>query len=223
MSYTFVEPTIFYELAYDTAALARRRGLKNTFVTNGFISEAPLRELATVLDAANIDLKFFKEETYRRVSRARLQPILDAIRLYHRLGVWIEVTTLVVPGVNDTVEELTQIAEFVCSVGPEIPWHVIAFYPAYRMTDTPPTSAAMLRRTREIGLAAGLRYVYEGNIPGAGGENTRCYRCGALLIERYGFFVRANRIRDGRCPECETPIDGIGLCCDERRPEAQEP
>ena len=211
MSYTFVEPTIFYELAYDTAVLARRRGLKNTFVTNGFISEAPLRELATVLDAANIDLKFFKEETYRRVSRARLQPILDAIRLYHRLGVWIEVTTLVVPGVNDTVEELTQIAEFVCSVGPEIPWHVIAFYPAYRMTDTPPTSAAMLRRAREIGLAAGLRYVYEGNIPGAGGENTYCYRCGALLIERYGFFVRANRIRDGRCPECETPIDGIGL------------
>jgi pyruvate formate lyase activating enzyme len=127
MSYTFVEPTIFYELAYDTAALARRRGLKNTFVTNGFISEAPLRELATVLDAANIDLKFFKEETYRRVSRARLQPILDAIRLYHGLGVWIEVTTLVVPGVNDTVEELTQIAEFVDSVGPEFPGTSLRF------------------------------------------------------------------------------------------------
>ena len=130
---------------------------------------------------------------------------------------------MVVPGVNDTVEELTQIAEFVCSVGPEIPWHVTAFYPAYRMTDTPPTSAAMLRRARAIGLEAGLHYVYEGNIPGAGGENTRCYRCGALLIERYGFFVRANRIRAGRCPDCETAIDGIELGLNERRLEPQEP
>ena len=142
MSYTFIDPTIFYELAYDTAVLARERGLNNNFVTNGFISEVPLRELATVLDAANVDLKFFKEETYRRISRARLQPILDAIRLYYELGVWIEVTTLVIPGINDSDEELTQIAEFVCSVGPEVPWHVSAFYPSYKMIETPPTSAA---------------------------------------------------------------------------------
>ncbi len=211
MSYTFIEPTTFYELAYDTAVLARERGLKNNFVTNGFISEAPLRELATVLDAANVDLKFFKEETYRRISRARLQPILDAIRLYHELGVWIEVTTLVIPGINDSDGELTQIAEFVCSVGPEVPWHVSAFYPSYKMTETLPTSVATLRRARDIGFAAGLRYVYEGNIPGEGGENTTCYNCKALLIERYGFFVRSNRIREGRCPDCGTGIDGVGM------------
>ena len=211
MSYTFIEPTIFYEMAYDTAVLARERGLKNNFVTNGYISEPPLREVAGVLDAANIDLKFFKEDSYRRISRARLQPILDAIRLYHELGVWIEVTTLVISELNDSDEELRQIAEFVCSVGSEIPWHVSAFYPAYRMTETPPTSVATLRRARDIGLAAGLRYVHEGNIPGAGGENTLCYACQALLIERYGFFVRRNRIEKGACPECGARIDGVGL------------
>ena len=191
--------------------LARERGLNNNFVTNGFISEAPLRELATVLDAANVDLKFFKEETYRRISRARLQSILDAIRLYYELGVWVEVTTLVIPGINDSDEELTNIAEFVCSVGPEVPWHVSAFFPAYKMTETSPTSIATLRRARNIGLAAGLRYVYEGNIPGEGGENTTCYNCKAPLIERYGFFVRSNRIREGRCPHCGTGIDGVRM------------
>jgi pyruvate formate lyase activating enzyme len=132
--------------------------------------------------------------------------------------VWIEVTTLIVPGLNDTVEELTRIAEFVRSVGPEVPWHVSAFYPAYRMTETPPTSIALLRRARAVGLAVELRSVYEGNVPGAGGENTYCPQCGALLIERYGFFVRANRIREGRCPDCQVAIDGKGMSHDEPGP-----
>ncbi|MFM1891608.1 MAG: hypothetical protein RLZ44_685 [Pseudomonadota bacterium] len=212
ISYTFIEPTIFYELAYDTAVLAREQGLLNNFVSNGFISEAPLRELATVLDAINVDLKFFSDQSYRRISRARLQPILDAIRLYHELGVWTEVTTLVIPGLNDSDRELRQIAEFVRSVGVEVPWHVTAFYPAYEMRDHPPTEVATLRRAREIGLAAGLRYVYEGNRPGEGGENTYCYQCGALLIERYGFAVRQNRIdAAGCCPDCGAAIDGRGM------------
>lgn len=211
LSYTFTEPTIFYELAYDTAVLAREQGLKNTFISNGFISEAPLRQLATVLDGANIDLKFFKEESYRHISRARLQPILEAIRLYHELGVWLEVTTLVIPGLNDSDEELSQIAEFICSVGEEIPWHVTAYFPAYHMFDRPPTPVATLRRARRRGLEAGLRYVYEGNVPGEGGENTYCYHCDALLIERYGFFVRLNRIVEGRCPDCRAAIDGIEM------------
>jgi pyruvate formate lyase activating enzyme len=211
IAYTYTEPTIFYELAYDTAVLARERGIKNIFVTNGFISEAPLRELATVLDAANVDLKFFKDESYRRISRARLQPILDAIRLYHSLGVWVEVTTLVIPGLNDSDAELTQIAEFLCSVSPAIPWHVTQFYGAYKMWDRPPTPIATLRRAREIGLKSGLRYVYEGNVPGEGGENTYCHSCRTLLIERYGFYLRANRIRAGCCPECGTRIDGVGM------------
>jgi len=191
--------------------LAREQGLKNNFVTNGFISEAPLREIAPLLDAANIDLKFFREETYRRISRARLQPVLDAIRLYHELGAWVEVTTLVIPDLNDSVEELTAIAEFLVALDPAIPWHLSRYYPAYRMYEHPPTSVQTLRRACAIGRNAGLRYVYEGNVPGEGGENTHCYPCGALLIERFGFFVRQNRIRNGACPECGTAVDGIGM------------
>lgn len=211
ISYTFTEPTIFYELAFDTAVLAHQQGLKNNFVSNGFISEAPLRELATVLDAVNVDLKFFKDESYRRISRARLQPILDAIRLYHELGVWVEVTTLVIPQINDSDEELGKIARFVRSVSPEIPWHVTAFYPAWKMWEHPATPVETLRRARDIGKAVGLRYVYEGNIPGEGGENTYCHRCDALLIERYGFFVHRNRIRKDRCPDCDAPVAGVGM------------
>jgi len=211
ISYTFTEPTIFYELAYDTAVIAHKEGLKNNFVSNGFISEVPLRELATVLDAANIDLKFFKEESYRRISRARLQPILDAIQLYHELGVWLEITTLIIPGLNDSVDELKQIARFIYDIDPAIPWHVTAFYPAYKMLDRPSTPAETLRMAREIGLDTGLRYVYEGNIPGEGGENTYCYQCGSLLVDRYGFFVRENRIHENCCPDCGAVIDGVGM------------
>lgn len=211
IAYTFTEPTIYFELAYDTAVAARARGLKNLFVTNGYISEPALRKIATVLDAANIDLKFFREASYRRISRAGLQPILDAIRLYHALGVWVEVTTLVIPGINDSDEELRHIAEFIRSVGPEVPWHVSQFYPAYKMVDRPETPVATLRRAREIGLGAGLRYVYEGNIPGQGHENTVCPACRTVLIERFGFAVRWNRIKDGRCPACETWIEGVEM------------
>lgn len=205
ISYTFTEPTIFYELAYDTAVLAREQGLKNTFVTNGFTNEAPLREVAALLDAVNVDLKFFKEESYRRISRARLAPVLDAIRLYHELGVWVEVTTLVIPELNDSDGELTEIAAFIHSVDPAIPWHVTQFYPAYRMLDRPPTPVGTVQRAREIGQEVGLRYVYEGDV------NTYCHRCQSLLIERFGFFVRSNRIKDGCCPNCGAAIDGIGM------------
>jgi len=211
IAYTYTEPTIFYELAYDTAVLAKENGLKNIFISNGYISEAPLRELATVLDAANIDLKFFSEKSYRHISRVRMQPILDAIRLYYELGVWVEVTTLVIPGINDSDEELKAIAEFVYSVGAEVPWHVSQFYPAHKMLDRPVTPMETLQRAGDIGRAAGLRYVYEGNVPGEKGENTYCYNCDSLLIDRYGFYVRSNRIHDGRCPDCNELIDGIGM------------
>lgn len=211
IAYTYTEPTIFYELAYDTAVLARSRGLRNIFVTNGFIAEAPLRELAKVLDAANVDLKFFNPESYRHVSRARLEPILAAIRLYRELGVWVEVTTLVIPGLNDSDDELRKIAEFVLSVGPEVPWHVSQFYPAYRMLDRPPTPIETLQRAAAIGRKVGLRYVYEGNVPGERGENTYCWRCGELLIERYGYVIRRNRIVGEACPKCSAHIDGVGM------------
>jgi pyruvate formate lyase activating enzyme len=185
--------------------------LKNIFVTNGFIAEEALRQLATVLAAANVDLKFFTDAHYRRISGARLQPILEAIRLYKALGVWVEVTTLVIPGVNDSEDELRQIANFVYSVAPEIPWHVTQFSPAYKMLDRGPTPIPTLRRAREIGFEAGLRYVYEGNVPGEGGENTYCYACKSLLIQRYGFYLLSNRIHHGKCPRCGVLIDGIAM------------
>ena len=211
IAYTYTEPTIFFELAFDTAVRAREAGLKNVFVTSGFTSEAPLRQIAPVLDAVNVDLKFFRDVSYTHISRARLGPVLDAIRLYHDLGVWLEVTTLVIPGVNDSDGELKDIARFIRSVGAEVPWHVTQFYPTYEMLDRPPTPVATLRRARRIGLDAGLRYVYEGNVPGEGGESTWCYDCGTLLIERYGHAVIGNRIRAGRCPACGAPIDGVEL------------
>lgn len=211
IAYTYTEPTIFYELAYDTAVLARERGLKNVFVTSGYINEAPLRELAKVVDAANVDLKYFKEQSYQRISGVRLQPILDAIRLYHDLGVWVEVTTLVIPGVNDSDEELQSIARFVHSVGVEVPWHISQFYPAFKMLDRPVTPMETLQRAGDIGRAEGLRYVYEGNVPGVKGEDTYCYHCGSLLIDRYGFHVQRNRLRSGCCPDCGTTIDGVGM------------
>ena len=191
--------------------LARAAGLKNVFVSSGFTCEAPIRRIATVLDAVNVDLKFFRDESYTHISRARLAPVLDAIRLYHDLGVWVEVTTLVIPGVNDSDEELRDIARFVRSVGAGVPWHVTQFYPTYLMLDRPPTPIETLRRARAHGLDAGLRYVYEGNVPGEGGEHTRCYACGALLIERYGHMVTGNYILMGRCPTCRARIDGVGL------------
>jgi pyruvate formate lyase activating enzyme len=211
IAYTFTEPTIFYELAVDTARLAKAEGLRNVFVTSGFIGEAPQRELAEVLDAANVDLKFFRDESYRRISRVRLQPILDAIRRYVELGVWVEVTTLVVPGINDSDAELGEIAAFIRSLSPDIPWHISRFYPAHEMRDVPMTPLETLKRAAAIGAAAGLRYVYSGNVPGEGGESTACHGCGAPLIERYGFYVLANRIGQGRCPECGTPVAGIGM------------
>jgi pyruvate formate lyase activating enzyme len=211
IAYTYTEPTVFYELAYDTAVLAREKGLKNLFVTNGFISEAPLRQLAKVLDGANVDLKFFRDESYRKISRCSLEPILRAIRLYKELGVWVEVTTLVVPGLNDSDEELRDIAEFVASVGRDVPWHVSQYYPAYKMRDRPVTPVETLRRAADIGRAAGLRWVYEGNVPGERGECTSCWKCGATLIERYGFHVRANRVRDAACPDCGAKVDGVSM------------
>ncbi len=211
IAYTYSEPTVFFELARDTAALAHGAGLRNVFVTSGFICKKPLREIAPLLDAVNIDLKFFREESYRRVSRARRDPVLDAIRLCHDCGIWTEVTTLVVPGLNDSDEELGQIAAFLRSVGPEVPWHVSRFHPEFEMRDRPRTSSGTLKRARDLGLDAGLRHVYQGGEPGGGGEDTRCHACGAVLLTRHSVFLRGNRVRNGRCPDCGAVVDGIGM------------
>jgi len=174
ISYTYTEPTIFYEFAYDTARLAQKAGLSNVFVTNGYISKEALAMIAPYLDAANIDLKGFSEGFYRDIVHARLSEVLDSIIEYRKQGIWIEFTTVIIPRLNDSDAELQGIASFiVTNLGADTPWHVTQFYPTYKLTDRPRTPVDTLRKARDIGLAAGLSYVYEGNVPGEGGENTR--------------------------------------------------
>jgi len=211
ISYTYTEPTIFMEFAQDTARLARERGLKNVFVSNGFMTPESAGALSECIDADNVDLKSMQDDFYRKVCKARLQPVLDTIQRLHAAGVWLEVTTLVIPGHNDSDEELTEIAQFIKGVGEGIPWHVSAFHPTFKMMDRPRTPAQTLKKARDIGLSAGLRYVYTGNIPGIleGTENTYCYACGELLIERLGYTIQGNHLKDGKCPKCEAAIDGV--------------
>jgi pyruvate formate lyase activating enzyme len=209
ISYTYTEPTIFGEFAYDTAVLAKQAGIRNVFVSNGFMTEQSATVLGKILDADNIDLKSFSDSFYRKVCKARLQPVLDTITRMKELGVWVEVTTLIIPGLNDSDQELKDIADFLKGVGAAIPWHVSAFYPTYKMLNRPRTPAATLRRARQIGLEAGLRYVYTGNIPGEDGEKTFCYACGALVIDRLGFSIGANHLQDGKCAQCGVVIDGV--------------
>ena len=210
ISYTYVEPTIFFEFARDCMVLGRERGLKNIFVSNGFMSEKAAGMAATCgLDAINIDIKSFRDEFYREICSARLPPVLETVKRMKALGVWVEVTTLLIPGLNDSDEELTKIAEFLVGVDPAIPWHVTGFYPTYRLTDRPPTPSSTLRRAVTIGQRTGLQYVYPGNAPGNGGENTLCPSCGSELISRSGFSVRANHLQAGGCPACGGSIPGI--------------
>ena len=209
IAYTYTEPTVFFEYAYDIARLAAAEGIRNVFVTNGYMTREALETIHPYLDAANVDLKAFTEDFYRKVCGARLDPVLDSLRFMKQLGIWVEVTTLIIPSLNDSDEELREIARFILSLGAETPWHVTAFYPTYRLTDQPRTPVETLRRARAIGLETGLRYVYSGNVPGEEGENTYCYHCGKLLIRRLGYRIAETRIEEGRCAYCGTEIDGI--------------
>ncbi|CAK8717167.1 Pyruvate formate-lyase 1-activating enzyme [Candidatus Electrothrix aarhusensis] len=209
ISYTYVEPTIFYEFARDCMELAHGRGLANLFVSNGYMTAECSRELAPFLDGINIDIKAFSEEFYRKICKASLQPVLDTVRLLRELGVWVEVTTLLIPGLNDTTEELAGIASFLYEVDPAIPWHVTGFHPTYKMLDCEPTPVASLRMARQIGLDAGLRFVYQGNVRSGDGENTLCPSCHTELISRTGFALHSNRLENGRCPKCREGIEGV--------------
>jgi len=210
IAYTYTEPTIFFEYAYDTARLAHQAGITNVYVTNGYMTTDMLETFHPFLDAANVDLKAFRKKTYNRYVGGGLQPVLDSLKTMKRLGVWLEVTTLVIPGVNDDPAELRDIAAFIAQeLGPEAPWHLSRFFPTYHMTDRPPTTVDTLQRAREIGLEEGLRHVYLGNV--AGESNTHCHACGLLLIRRRGYWISENRVRDGGCPNCGTPLAGVGL------------
>lgn len=207
ISYTYTEPTIFFEFAYDCARLAQEKGLRNVFVSNGYSGEGATRLIAPYLSANNIDLKG-SDKFYREICGARLAPVKETIRLMKELGVWVEATTLIIPDLNDSEEDLADIAKFIYSVDPGIPWHVSQFYPTYKLIDKPRTPVSTLRKAVEIGYSAGLRYVYEGNVPGEG-ENTLCPRCKNLLIKRIGYRVLENKIADAKCPSCGSAIEGI--------------
>jgi len=206
ISYTYV-----LEYALDVAALARGRGLGNVFVSNGYMTGEAVSALAPVLDAANVDLKAFRDKFYRDNCGAKLAPVLDTLAALKRLGVWLEVTTLIIAGLNDDPGELAELAAFLVSLGAQTPWHVSAFHPAYRMTDRPPTPASAVLAARDIGLAAGLHHVYVGNVRGAGGENTACRGCGATLIERAGYEIRKTGLTGltgTACAVCGEAMDG---------------
>jgi len=212
IAYTYTEPTIYFEYAYDTAKIAHESGLLNIFVTNGYINPEPLEYIQPYLDAANVDLKSFRDGFYKRLVGARLAPVLDALKLMKKLDIWIEVTTLVIPGENDSEAELTEIASFIKNeLGVETPWHISRFYPHFHLRDHAVTPVATLNRAREIGLEQGLRYVYLGNVPGSDAENTYCYNCGELLIERYGYQIIAKNLNEGKCKFCGVEIDGLKI------------
>ena len=209
ISYTYTEPTIYVEYALDTARLAHERGLKNVFVTNGYMTHEALEALASCLDAANVDLKSFRDDFYRRQCGAHLAPVLESLKKMKDLGVWVEVTTLLIPGLNDSEDEIHDIASFIASLGPEIPWHISRFHPRYRMQRRSATSASAIHRAAEIGRACGLKYVYAGNIPGDPGENTACFHCGQLLIVRHGFHVEQVHLDASACSRCGAMLEGI--------------
>lgn len=211
ISYTYTEPTIFLEYALDVAARAKELGLENIFVTNGYMTREALEAAVPVLGAANVDLKAFSDKYYQGQCGARLKPVLATIESMKASGIWLEVTTLIVPGLNDDEKELRDLARFLANLGAEIPWHVSRFYPTYLLTDRGPTPVEKLQRAREIGLEAGLRYVYTGNVPGDSGENTYCHSCRALLIKRLGYSIRFENLKGGSCAKCGTALDGVGI------------
>jgi len=211
IAYTYTEPTVFFELSFDTAAIAHRKGIKNVYVSNGYMTREALTELSPYLDAINIDLKGFTDNFYKEICGGRLEPVLKTITLAKELGIWVEVTTLVIPTLNDTEDELKRIAEFIKGVDSDIPWHISQFYPTYKLTTQPRTPVETLHMAREIGIKTGLHYVFEGNVPGRGNENTYCPYCGELLIERWGYSIGKNIIENGRCPSCNASVAGVGL------------
>lgn len=208
ISYTYTEPTIFFEYAYDTAKLAKEVGLANIFVTNGYMTPEALELINPYLDACNVDLKSFREEFYKEVCQGHLQPVLDSIRLMKKLNIWIEVTTLVVPGENDGEEELTNIARFIAGLDPDIPWHISRFHPNYKFHDAQATPLDALRKALSIGKREGLRYIYIGNVLGES-EDTLCPHCGRVLVPRHGFYIKTYKLKDSSCPFCGGHIAGV--------------
>jgi len=208
IAYTYTEPTIFFEYAYDTAMLAHEAGIANVYVTNGYMTTEMLDFFHPYLDAANVDLKAFRQSTYSKYVGAGLKQVLESLKHIRQLGIWLEVTSLLIPGINDDPEEVKDMAEFVAQeLGTDTPWHISRFFPQYKLSHVPPTPPETLYAAAEIGRAAGLKYVYIGNLHGE--SDTNCPACGEVLIPRYGYQVGKPRLVDGNCPTCGEAIAGV--------------
>ncbi|MBP8984663.1 MAG: AmmeMemoRadiSam system radical SAM enzyme [Syntrophobacterales bacterium] len=210
ISYTYTEPTIFFEYALDVSRLAKEKGLYNVFVTNGYMTGEMLEAMHPLLDAANVDLKSFSKDFYRRFCKGNLDPVLRNIEKMKKLNIWVEVTTLVVPGLNDSDAEFDGIAGFIAGIDKAIPWHISRFHPQYKMEDHASTPMQTLGRALAAGRKAGLHYVYLGNVMSRW-NHTYCHRCDECLVERTGFSIASYRIKDGKCPFCGSAVAGVGL------------
>jgi len=209
IAYTYTEPTIYYELAVDSARLAVSKGIRNIYVSNGYMTKECLEDIYPDLHGANIDLKAYSDKFYKEQCGAKLKHVLNTLETMKKMGIWLEVTTLLIPGLNDSDEELREMARFLARLDPNIPWHISRFHPTYHLTNLRSTPPESIFRAKDIGYAEGLRYVYTGNLHGDEGEKTYCHGCGDLLIDRFGFSVRDNRIKENKCPRCSSEIPGV--------------
>jgi pyruvate formate lyase activating enzyme len=210
IAYTYSEPVIFYEYMHDAAALGREQGVGSVMISNGYIHEKPLRQLCQHLTGVKIDFKAFTEEFYVEWCAGHLKPVLETLETLKDIGIWFEMVVLIVPTLNDSPDEIKQMSQWVVQhLGPDVPMHFTRFHPTYRVTNLPQTPVETIERSREIALEAGVHYVYAGNVLGHPAENTYCHSCHERLIHRYGFYIRSNVIKDGKCPKCGTAIPGV--------------
>jgi pyruvate formate lyase activating enzyme len=210
IAYTYSEPTTFYEYVYDTATLARKAGIKNIIKSNGYIYPEPLKKLCGVIDAANIDLKAFSESTYLKLTGGKLQPVLESLKVYRDMGVWLEITNLIVPTWTDEPDEIEKMCKWLATNGfSKVPIHFSRFYPIYKLEQLPPTPVDILNKAAQIARNEGLSYVYTGNAPGSEISDTKCPSCGNTLIVRQGYRIAANNINNGNCNKCGKPVEGI--------------
>ncbi len=208
IAYTYNEPTIFYPYAKDIGLIAKEKGLKNIFVTNGFESPEVVEDMASWLDAANVDLKSWDDAYYKKVLKGGLEAVKNTLRKMVKEGIWVEVTTLLIEGDNDSDKDLKEMAAFIADeLGKHVPWHLSAFHPDYKMQDHASTKLQTLQRAKKIATEAGLEYVYLGNVPVHG--DTYCPECGTLLIDRTGYSITQNSLKDGHCPKCNKAIEGV--------------
>jgi pyruvate formate lyase activating enzyme len=210
IAYTYTEPVVFFEYDYDTSVLARRAGIKNIIKSNGYINPEPLKKICTVTDAANIDLKSFNDSTYLRLTGGKLQPVLDSLKIYKDMGVWLEITYLVVPQWTDNIDEISRMCKWLAGNGfRETPLHFSRFYPMYKLEQLPPTPLEILDKAVKAASSEGLKFVYTGNVPGSEVSDTKCPSCGAVVIGRQGYTITSRNLTKGKCNKCGYEIRGV--------------